>query len=884
MYALKKDDVLQKLQTTRSGLTDAQIEQRRQTFGKNEIVAKKKETIVHKFFMQFKNVMVIILLISAIISLSLAIYKKEYNDLFEGFVILFIVFLNATIGVIQEVKAEDAIGKLNQSMELKARVYRNGVLVKLPNSELVVGDIVVLQSGDVIPADIRLLETHSLKCNESSITGESEQVLKNENVVLPSNALINERKNMAFRGAVVTYGHGLGVVTAVGQHSEMGKIASMLEDHVKRQTPLEKSIAKIGRIASFAVLFISVIIFFMQLLVNKNMDILHAFMVSVALAVAAIPESLPAIITIIMALGVQKLAKQRAIVRKLSAVETLGSCTCIASDKTGTITQNKLRIQKIYTSQNVFDVRAPQEQSMNALVTFLALCNNVEESQGSFLGNQVDIACAEWAIEQGATLEKVRVMYPRVDEIPFDSKRKSMVTVHKGADGYVAIEKGAYDYLLNRCDSVILNGKVQKLTHALRMQIHEANSALAKEALRVIGVAFKESKQEHMDTSDGFTFLALVGMIDPPRPEVKQAIVTCKRAGMRPIMITGDHKDTALAIAREVGIAHNENEVITGEQLASMDDATLRNKIQKISVFARVVPEHKVRIVKALQSLGHVVAMTGDGVNDAPSIKKADIGVGMGVGGSDVTKMVADVVLADDNFASIVVAVEEGRKVYANIGKAVQFLLSTNAVEVLAMLFCVLLYPLGVFLYPAQILFINLVTDSLPAFALGLEKGDPHLIEQPPRKVGSHVLSGVLGWSIVYQSIVQTVIVLSVFVFGMKYFGNEVASTMAFYTIIYMQWLHCLNVRSQQSVFDQKPFQNKVFTLCFLLTFGLNMLVTVFPMMRMLFGLETLHANQWLTVMIASVSVIPVVEIIKAITNAYLNRKQILGKKAWHKA
>lgn len=884
MHAQKKEDVLQALQTSMQGLREEDVESRRAKYGKNEIAAKKKESILHKFFMQFKNVMVIILLISAVISLSLALYKKEYQDLFEGFVILFIVVLNATIGVIQEVKAEDAIGKLKQSMELQSRVYRNGVLIKIPTSQLVVGDIVVLQTGDIVPADIRLLQTHTLKCNESSITGESDQVLKNEHMVLPQSALLNERKNMAFSGSVITYGHGVGVVTAVGEHSEMGKIAAMLQDHVKRQTPLERSIAKIGRITSFSVLFISVLIFFMQLFVNKNVDILHAFMISVALAVAAIPESLPAIITIIMALGVQRLAKQRAIVRKLSAVETLGSCTCIASDKTGTITQNKLRVHRLFTSHMFIEAGISQEDKMASMVTFLALCNNVEESQGKFMGNQVDIACAEWAIEQGADLEKVRVMYPRVDEIPFDSKRKSMVTIHKGADAYVAIEKGAYDYLLNRCDSIIIQGKVQKLTHALRMEIHQANATLAKDALRVIGVAFKESKQQHMDTSAGFTFLGLIGMMDPPRPEVKQAILTCKRAGMRPIMITGDHKETALAIAKQVGIAHQMDEVLTGEQLATMDDRTLQKVMPNISVFARVVPEHKVRIVKALQSLGHVVAMTGDGVNDAPSIKKADIGVGMGIGGSDVTKMVADVVLADDNFASIVVAVEEGRKVYANIGKAVQFLLSTNAVEVLAMLLCVLLYPLGVFLYPAQILFINLVTDSLPAFALGLEKGDKSAMQQPPRKVGSHLLSGMLGWSIIYQSIIQTIIVFSVFAFGITYFGNEVASTMAFYTIIYMQWLHCLNVRSFHSVFDQKVGNNKIFTICFLLTLALNLLVTIFPMMRMLFGLETLTANQWLTVIIGSVSIIPLVEIVKACTFACVRKKEYLGKKAWHKA
>ncbi|MEG1582024.1 MAG: cation-translocating P-type ATPase [Clostridia bacterium] len=872
MQTISKESVLTLLKTSPMGLGFDESKIRQNIQGKNSLGEKRKQSLFIKFLLQFKNLMVIILLISAVISISLAFFKKQYSDLIEGLVILLIVFLNAFIGVIQEKKAENAIEKLNSSMEAFCYVYRDGKVVKCKTIELVTGDIVSLHAGDIVPADIRLIETTSLKTNESSITGESEQVFKDEEFIASSNTLFSECKNMVYSGTIVTFGHGKGVVTAIGKSTEIGKIASMLESNTKKITPLEKSIGKISRITSIAVVIIAIFIFFIQVFISKQTNILSAFMTSVALAVAAIPESLPAVITIIMALGVERLAKHNAIVRKLSAVETLGSCTLIASDKTGTITKNKLSVCKVFTGGKVKLIEEVKARDETSLFTFISLCNAVEFEENGVVGNNVDVALAELAIKKGVNIENTRKKYEKISEIPFDSKRKTMLTIHKMQSSSLVIEKGAVDYLLKKCDKININGKIEKFSKEYYELVCKNQLKFAEDALRVIAVCYKEIG-ENDSLEKGFTFLALLAMFDPPREEVKDAISKCFKAGLKPVMITGDHAETAFAIGKKVGICSSRTEILTGEQLSVMNDAELSKIICKYSIFARVVPEHKARIVKAFQKNGHIVAMTGDGVNDAPSIKCADIGVGMGQNGTDVTKMVSDIVLSDDNFATLVVAIEEGRKVYSNISKTVQFLLGTNAVEVISMFVCILLFPGLIFLFPVQILFINLVTDSLPAFALGLEEAEDDSMTHPPRKSTEHFLSGRLGFNILYQSLLQSLIVIIVYISAINHFDNFVASTMVFYVIIYMQWLHSLNCRSNKSLFDGKIKKNKVFNLCFFITFLLNLSVSVLPFMINMFSLATLNWTQWLTIITASISIIPAVEIVKLISPIKNNKK-----------
>ncbi len=722
MYTISGNEALKRTGSTIQGLKENEINQRQQKYGENALKEGKKETLFHRFLMQFKNLMVIVLLISAIISISLALIKKEYADLFEGGIILFIVLLNATIGVFQERKADNAIQALNQKMEPYSKVLRNGKLKSIKSRDIVVGDIVQLSSGDIVPADIRLLETHSLKCNESSITGESKQVLKNEGLVLREGVGLSDRKNMAFSGSVVTYGHGMGVVVAVGEKTELGKIAKMIDVKTKQMTPLEKSISKIGKITSISVLLIAVVIFIIEIFFVRTADILNAFLISVALAVAAIPESLPAVITIIMALGVQRLAKQKAIVKKLNAVETLGSCTVICSDKTGTLTKNKLTVEKFFFN-NKFNIPTMDSFEGKQIIRGIALCNNVFVNNDGFIGNNSDVALAEYLSENGISLRDIVKAHQRIDEVPFDSNRKMMSTVNRVDGKDIVFTKGAFDNIVRLCKGIMIDGREVPISKQYLAVLENANRSMCEDSLRVLAVAIKE-KRDSDEIEEGLTFVGLLGMTDPPRPEVTGAIEQCFKAGLKPVMITGDHKETAFAIAKRIGIANSRKQVLTGDELSQMTDEQLATKISQYTVFARVVPEHKVRIVKAYQKQGNIVAMTGDGVNDAPSIKMADIGVGMGISGTPVTKMVSDLIISDDNFATIVLAIEEGRKVYSNIGKTVQFLLGTNAVEVMSMLIAILALPSATFLLPAQILFINLVTDSLPAFALGMEKSD----------------------------------------------------------------------------------------------------------------------------------------------------------------
>ena len=859
MYNISIDKVLDKLKTDLNGLNSTEANERLRKYGKNEIEKVKKQSFFVCFLKQFLNIMVIILLISAIISLTVALVNKNYSDLFEGCVILFIVIMNALIGVFQEFKAQACIDELQKYNKTNVKVLRNGVMSQVDSSELVCGDIVHMEAGNVVCADIRLINTNNFMCDESSLTGESVPVEKNANVVLNKNIVLQERLNMAYAGSMITNGKATGVVVETGQNTEMGKIAKMLVKTKKETTPLQKSINKIGKIITWSVVAVSVLILIAELVAGKS--VMNSLMVSVSLAVAAIPESLPAVITIIMALGVQQLAKRKCIIRHLHAVETLGSCEIICTDKTGTLTQNKMEVVDVFCN----DVHNPQKDELdNDFIDCLSLCNNAKVENNNVVGEPTEKALLKFVLKiKKISKEKI------IHEIPFSSERKIM-TVVVNSNGLKSYTKGAPEILLKKSKFIKINGKKTLISAKIREKLEKINENLTDKALRVIGVCCKDfgDLNDSEDFEEDLTFLGFVGLMDNPRPEVENSIKKCFEAGLVPIMITGDHKRTAFAIAKQIGIANDISEVITGEELNKMTDKELKRKCHHFKVYARVTPEHKVRIVKAFKSINKIVAMTGDGVNDAPSLKIADIGVGMGKSGTDVVKSVADMLVTDDNFSSIVIAVEEGRKVYSNIQKALQFLISTNCVEVFGMLISLFLFPQYTFLLPSQMLFINLVSDSLPAFALGMEKVESEAMKSPPRNSRAGLFGGKVGVAIIYQSILQTLIVMIVFLVGVFCYSPDVASTMVFFTIIFMQLLHSVNCKTNNSIFEKNLLDNKTFNLCFIITLGLNLIVACVPIMYKLFNLNFLNISQWIVVVIASVLIVPLCELFKLILNS----------------
>lgn len=856
MYNLKSSDALEKLNSSKSGLNNLEIGDRLKKYGKNELEKEKKQTFLKSFFKQFLNIMVAILLVSAVVSLTVAIINKEYADLFEGFVILFIVIMNALIGVFQENKAQACINDLQKFEKTIVKVVRNGVVLNVDSTELVPGDIVEMEAGNIVMADIRLLESNNFSCDESSLTGESLPVEKNADLVLNKNTPLAERKNMAYSGSMVTNGKARGVVVATGKNTELGKIANLLFNAKKEVTPLQKSIDKIGKIITWVVLGVCVIILAIELISGNGF--MNAIMTSVALAVAAIPESLPAVITIILALGVQQLAKRKCIIKHLHAVETLGSCEIICTDKTGTLTLNKMQVVDTFWD-NQFNLK--QGEVYHDAIKCMLLCNNARQEKGNIVGEPTETALYEYAID---FLDAVNCKI--IHEIPFNSTRKMMsVIVNDG--GVKSYTKGAPEILIKKCKFIKLGDKILPFSDELKERVKNANDTMTDKALRVIAFCYKDYDiyNPKDELEEDMIFLGLAGMMDNPRPEVKDSIEKCFKAGLKPVMITGDHKRTAFAIAKTLGIASSIKQVITGEELDKLSDKELRRNCQNYTVYARVSPEHKVRIVKAFKGLKKIVAMTGDGVNDAPSLKIADIGVGMGKSGTDVVKNVADMVVTDDNFASIVVAVEEGRKVYSNIQKALQFLISTNCVEVFGMLLALVFFPDVTFLLPAQMLFINLVTDSLPAFALGMEKVEKDVMTSPPRDSSSGLFGGKVGVAIIYQSILQTLIVMIVFVVGIKFYSPNVASTMVFFTIIFMQLLHSVNCKTNNSIFTKNLFDNRTFNICFVVTLLINLCVACIPFMYQLFGLEFLNFSQWIVVIIASIIIIPTCELFKLV-------------------
>jgi len=873
------EQIYKELNTSKNGLT-SQKAQDNAKYGQNVLDKEHKTNFFIRFLLQFKNLMIIVLLISAIVSICVSIISKEYSDIFEGILIFIIVIINSIIGVFQERRAENAIALLNKKTEPFAKVLRDGKIIKIPHSQVVIGDIVKIKAGDYIPADIRLIEANNLKCDESTLTGESHEAFKNSETFLKDNTPIAEQETMCFSGTCCTYGNATGIVVNVGKQTEMGKIAKLLTNKVKEKTPLEKNIDKIGKFITISVIIIVAIVFVVELIFATNRSFLDSFLIAIALAVAAIPESLPAVITIVMALGVERLAKKQAIVKTLSSVETLGCCSVIASDKTGTLTQNKMTLKHVFCNNKILEASDIKTEDYDTFIKAICLCNNAEQSQDKIIvGDATETSLLNFLIDKNIDIDNIRKRNNRLSEIPFDSNRKIMSTINTTSDGIYMFSKGAYDYLINKCEYILINGQIKTLTFSQKQEIDKAISTLASKAERIIAVAQKKCINEQDTKEDGLIFVGLAGIIDPPKQESKLAIKQCLRAGLRPVMITGDHPETAFAIAKELHIATTKSQILTGTQIDKLSTKELSKIINDYSVFARVTPEHKVKIVKAYKKSGKVVAMTGDGVNDAPSLSHADIGTCMGLTGTDVTKSVSDLIITDDNFSTIVLAIKEGRTIYANIRKIIRFLIGTNMVEVLGIFVSTIVMKDSIFLLPSQILFINLITDSFPAFALGLEKPEKDVLNKPPRNVNTSLFSGKTGTGILYESFIQTLLVLVIFVFAVNSYGNEVASTMVFLIICIMQIIHAINCKTEESIFKTNIFNNKTFNFCFILLFVLIMLVAFVPILQTAFGIVSLNGTQWLIIALASISIIPLVELCKFLSSLHINAISLKIKK-----
>jgi len=867
-HTLPISDAFTYLKTSEEGLSAEEVRSRISQYGENELKEGVQRTLWGMFIEQFKNLMVIILLVAAVIAGFL-------GEMADTMIIMIVILLNAVLGVVQENKAEKALAALKMMSSPYTKVKRNGIVDRVKSSEIVPGDIVLLEAGDYVPADMRLIESYSLKIEEAALTGESVPVEKDTAPLATADIVIGDRINMAYLGSSVAYGRGTGVVTATGMQTEVGKIAGYLTQEETNETPLQKKLEEMSKFLTLGILVISAIIFAAGIL--QGNEIFEMFLTAVSLAVAAIPEGLPAVVTIVLALGVQRMAKRNAIIRRLPAVETLGSTQIICSDKTGTLTQNKMTVKQIYLNEELHsgDQFKPEMSGAKELLGIMVLCNDSKtvKENGALkaLGDPTETALINFAWEKGLKKETLDKNHPRTGEIPFDSERKLMTTINQFKNSFMVMTKGASDVLLDRCSGILDNGQIRPFRTEDRGKIEEANSIMAGQALRILAVACKEidrvpSSLSSDETEKDLVFVGLIGMIDPPREEAKEAVRICTQAGIRPIMITGDHRDTAAAIARELNIIKDDSEVITGSELDNISEEDFARDVTKYSVYARVSPEHKVKIVKAWKKLGKVVAMTGDGVNDAPALKASDIGVGMGITGTDVAKGVSAMVLSDDNFATIVIAVEEGRKIYGNIRKTVQFLLSANMSEVTALFLATMLN--WKILFPIHILWINLVTDTFPALALGLEKAEKDIMSQKPRSNQSFFAGGIAG-NIFYQGILQGLITLGVFYLAQQRYPDQdgVAVTMAFATLGLIQIAHAFNVRStDKSLFTLGLFSNKYLIGATLISITLQLSVITLPFLNKLFRVVPLTFEQWLIVLVSSLLIIPVVEIVKQVS------------------
>lgn len=863
LYQRTQDDILTELESSASGLSEEQAEERLERYGENKLAEAKKTTVLQRFFQQLKDPMLLILLAAAAVSaVTNALSGESFT---EVFIILVVVLLNAVLGVIQESKAEAAIEALQGMTAAKCKVLRGGELKVIESSRLVPGDVVVLEAGDAVPADGRLLESASLKIEEAALTGESVPVNKAVEVIFDGDVPLGDRRNMCYMGSTVVYGRGRAVVTATGMGTEMGRIAGVLAQTEQEQTPLQRKLSQLGGVLSKLVLGICVFIFVFDLLVAGDFSldsVLRTFMVAVSLAVAAIPEGLATVVTVVLSIGVTNMSKRNAVIRRLTAVETLGCTQVICSDKTGTLTQNKMTVVEHYGP-------------VDKLAAAMTLCCDAVYSPDGAQGEPTEAALVNFGAANGQIKPELENEQPRVAEAPFDSMRKMMSTVHKCGDSYIQYTKGAPDEVLKCCTSYLDSGEVLPLTDEKRQEILSVNHAMADRALRVLAAAERRWDALPEDCSPAnleheLCFIGLTGMIDPVRPEVKAAIDECRRAGIRPIMITGDHKDTAVAIARELGIIDDASQAIEGRELNRLSDDELDRVIDKYSVYARVQPEHKVRIVSSWRRRGMITAMTGDGVNDAPSIKYADIGVGMGITGTDVTKNVADMVLSDDNFATIVDAVGEGRRIYDNIRKTIQFLLASNMSEVVGVFVATLMgFTL---LNPVHLLFINLITDCFPALALGLERGEPDIMDRPPRKASDGIFAGGLGVGIAYQGVLIAVITLASYVIGhcmeVGHFAwphgiSDDGMTMAFLTMNMCEILHSFNMRSQRRSIFTLPGHNKLLWVAMLAALALTTIVLEVPAIAAAFGFTPVDWNEYAVALGLAILVVPIVELVK---------------------
>jgi len=859
---LEKNDIIRRLNTKeREGLTEEEVKIRQAKYGKNKLKDKKKESIIIKFIKQFNDFMIITLIIASIISAVISKMQGE-NDYVDSIIIIGIVIFNALMGVIQEAKAEKSIEALKQMTPQITKVIRNGKTTEINAEDLVKGDIVILETGNFIPADCRIIESHNLKIEESSLTGEAEPSLKEANIICKKDIPLGDMKNMAFMASTVVNGTGKAIVTETGMETKVGQIANMIIEDEAPETPLQKKLGEVGKILGIACLAICIIIFIIGLI--KKIEPIEMFMTAVGLAVAAIPEGLPAIVTIMLSIGVTKMAKRNSIIRKLPAVETLGSSNVICSDKTGTLTQNKMKVVEVKSKNPKF------------IITMATLCTDceitVENNQEKVIGEPTEKAIVEEGLHIGCNKKETEKIFQRINEIPFDSNRKMMTTIHRIGSKYRIICKGAPDVLLDKCTKEVLEiGDSQdiKVKTLDKLKIKNENEQMAHKALRVIAVAFKDvtelpSKIDSSTIENNLTFVGLIGMIDPPREGVKEAVKTCKTAGIKTVMITGDHLETAKAIAKDLGILNNGEKAITGQELDKMTQEQLEKNIKEYSVFARVTPEHKVRIVKAWQRNGAVVAMTGDGVNDSPALKNANIGIAMGKNGTDVAKNAADIILTDDNFVTIVEAVKQGRNIYDNIKKAVHFLLSTNIGEIVT-IFVGLILGLKSPLLAIQLLWINLVTDSLPAIALGLEKPEKDIMKRKPIDSKKGIFANGLWNKIILEGTMIGVLTLVAFSIGNKYYTLEVARTMAFLSIGFLELIHSINVKNEKSIFETGLFENKYLVGSFVLGIFVQAIVVVVPAFAKVFEVVPLSLTQWIITIAISILPIPVIELQKKI-------------------
>lgn len=875
-YNQSVESVEKELSTTcKLGLSPEQVKQLQEKDGPNSLASKKKTSLFQRFIAQFKDFMIIVLIVAALLSGFVA---QEWTD---AAIIMIVVILNAVLGVFQEARSEEAINALKKMATPNAHVRRNGQVVEIPSTQLVQGDIVLLEAGDVVPADLRLTVTKSLKIEESALTGESVPVDKENGIIAEDKVALADQDNMAFANTNVTYGRGEGIVTQIGMNTEVGKIATMLNNTDETDTPLKRNLNQLGKTLTIMILIICAVVFVVGFFTKQGTEptqklAIDMFLVAVSLAVAAIPEGLPAIVTIILALGTQVMAKHNSIVRKLPAVETLGATDIICSDKTGTLTQNKMTVEQVYYDNQDHKAAQPIAANTPALMAMVLANDSKLDDNDRLLGDPTETALIQYALDQKIPVHQMLTDYQRLQEVPFDSERKLMSTVNRDGAQYFVAVKGAPDQLLKRVTKIEQNGQITAISAQQKEAILEANQKMAKNALRVLGLAYKNIDQLYDEpTTDNveqdLVFAGLVGMIDPERPEAKKAIVEAHEAGIRTVMITGDFQVTAQAIAERLGILKpgQDERVVTGAQLDEISDDYLQEHVPDYSVYARVSPEHKVRIVKAWQARGKIVAMTGDGVNDAPSLKQADIGIGMGITGTEVSKGASDMILADDNFATIVEAVKQGRKVFSNIQKAILYLMSCNVGEVLTVFMMTMLG--WDILAPVQLLWINLVTDTLPAIALGLEPVEQGIMKRAPRGRKSNFFSGGVSSSIVYQGILEGLLVLTTYQFGLN-FGPHMdnanlqhadALTMAFLTLGLIQLFHAFNSKYiHQSIFSKHTFSNKWFNWAIVIS-AVVMAAVELPFMTKFFDVTELNGLQWLIVLAAGICMIIIVEIVK---------------------